>query len=203
MDIRFQEILENYLSKLDHTCNLVTITPSRIEALIQFLKSRKAPRSDGLQPKHLIHGTPKLFEHLAILFQALAAQQYILDALCEGIVTCVPKKNKDPKSCDSYRPITVCSVLGKLFEKVLYREISHKCDHRDQQFGFPEGLGIQNAHAAFLAIFECHKHSKRNLYVCAIDISKAFEKILHSQGILSLLRSGVDPFICACLWKWY
>ena len=27
--------------------------------------------------------------------------------------------------------------------------------------------------------------------------------ILHSQGILSLLTTGVDPFICACLWTWY
>ena len=116
------------------------------------------PGYDGLQPKHLIHGTPKLFEHLAVLFQAYVAQQYVPDALCEGIVTCVQKKNKDPKSCDSYRPITVCSVLGKLFENVLYREISYKCDHGDQQFGFREGFGVQNAHAAFLAIFERHKH---------------------------------------------
>ncbi|XP_065582142.1 uncharacterized protein LOC136041414 [Artemia franciscana] len=86
---------------------------------------------------------------------------------------------------------------------MLYGEISHKCDHGDQQFGFREGLGVQNAHAAFLAIFERYKHSKKNLYVFAIDMSKAFDKILHSQGIFPLLRSGVDPFICVCLWTWY
>ena len=89
LDIKFRKILENHLSKLDHTRNLVTVTPSRIEAMIQLLNSRKAPGSDGLQPKHLIHGTPKLFEHLTVLFQALVAQQYVLDALCECIVTCV------------------------------------------------------------------------------------------------------------------
>ena len=90
---------------------------------------------------------------LAILFQASVAQQYVTDAMCECSVTCVPEKNKDPKSCDSYRPITVCSVLGKLLEKILYREISHKCDHGNQQFGFRESLGVQNAHAAFFLRF--------------------------------------------------
>jgi len=24
--------------------------------------------------------------------------------------------NKDPQSCDSYRPITVCSIIAKLFD---------------------------------------------------------------------------------------
>ena len=32
---------------------------------------------------------------------------------------------------------------------------------------------------------------------------KPLIRFIHSQGILSLLRSGVDPFICACLWTWY
>ena len=44
---------------------------------------------------------------------------------------------------------------------------------------------------------------KKPLYVCAEDISKAFDLILHSQAILALLRSRVNPFICASLWQWY
>ena len=60
---------------------------------------------------------------------------------------CIFKKNKDPKSCDAYRLITVCSKFGKLLEKLIYNEISMKCDHDDNQFGFWEGLGVKNAHA--------------------------------------------------------
>ena len=63
-----------------------------------------------------------------------------MDALCECIVTCVPEKNKDQKSCDLCRPTTVCSVLGKLFEKILYGEIRHRYDHGNQQFGFRESV---------------------------------------------------------------
>jgi len=60
-----------------------------------------------------------------------------------------------------------------------------KIDHGDNKFGFREGLCVQYAHATLLAILERYKKAKSNLCVCAIDISKAFDSILHSQAILS------------------
>ena len=44
---------------------------------------------------------------------------------------------------------------------------------------------------------------RKPLYVGAIDISKEFYPILHSQAVLGLLRCSVNPFICASLWQWY
>jgi len=131
-----------------------------------------------------------LFEHLAILFQAFIAQQHPPDALCEGLVTRIFRKNKYLKSCYAYIPITVCSTIGKLLEELIYNENSTKCDHGDNQLGFSEGLGVQNDHATLLAIPEWHKKAKINLYLCAADISKAFDTILHSQAILSFFESG-------------
>ena len=72
----------------------------------------------------------------------------------------------------------------------------------NNSLGFVKEL-VSKCPRSFFAIFEHHQNSKNNLYVYAIDISKAFDKILHSQEILSLLRSGEDSFICACLWTWY
>ena len=47
------------------------------------------------------------------------------------------------------------------------------------------------------------KKARSNLHFCAIHISKAFDSVLHSQAILSIFRSGVNPFFCTCLWQWY
>ena len=44
---------------------------------------------------------------------------------------------------------------------------------------------------------------KKPLCVCAINISKAFDSILHSQAVLAHLRNRVNPFVCASLWQWY
>ena len=35
--------------------------------------------------------------------------------------------------------------------------------------------------------------------MCGVDISKVFDSMLHSHAILSLLRSGVNPFVGQCL----
>ena len=61
---------------------------------------------------------------------------------------------KQQQFCDAYRPITVCSTIGKLLERLISNEISPKCDHGDSQFGFWKGLGAQNTHETLLAIFE-------------------------------------------------
>ena len=84
---------------------------------------------------------------------------------------------------------------ARRLEQIICNEIITKCDHADNQFGFREGLGVQNAHATLLAILERHEKSKSNLYVYAIDISKAFDYILLFQAILSLFRSGVNAFV--------
>ena len=123
------------------------ITPAFILVHIRCLKPGKAPGSDGLQPENLMYGTVKLFEHLAILFQASITQQQVPDTVCEDLVMCIFKRNKDPKSCDAFRPITVSSTIGKLLDELIYNEMSTKCDQGDNHFGFHVGLGVQNYHA--------------------------------------------------------
>ena len=116
---------------------------------------------------------------------------------------CVPKKNKDPRSCDSYRPIIVYSVIAKLFEKSLLLKISNRYDHGDHQFCFRVDVGVGNAKAVFESTLERYERVKKPLFVCAIDISKVFDLILHSHAISAILRSRVNPFICASLWQCY
>ena len=61
----------------------------------------------------------------------------------------------------------------------------------------------KKTHITFLAILDRYMMLKKNLYACAIDISKAFDSIIHSHAIFSLLRSGINPFLCRLLWNWY
>ena len=74
---------------------------------------------------------------------------------------------------------------------------------RDQPLAFRSGVGVQNAHAIILEILEHHHEIKNQLFVCGVDISKAFDSMLHSHTFLSLLHSGVSPFIGQCLADWY
>ena len=87
--------------------------------------------------------------------------QFVPTALCEGIVTHISKKNKDPQSCDFSHSISVCSVITNLFENNLPLKISNRCDQGDHQLSFRLGLGVGNRHAVFVSILEGHKRIKK------------------------------------------
>ncbi|RNC42199.1 hypothetical protein TcCL_NonESM08174, partial [Trypanosoma cruzi] len=48
----------------------------------------------------------------------------------------IPKPEKDPCRPESYRPITLLSVLLKLTEGMIHRRLSALLPHRPRQFGF-------------------------------------------------------------------
>jgi hypothetical protein len=104
--------------------------------------------------------------------------------------------NKDSSVCGSLRSITVCSIIKKLLEKALSPLINVLCNFCDHQFGFRSGIGIQNAHAVFLGAIDRNHLAEESLYVCTLDISKAFDSVLHSYTILPLLGNGVNSLSC-------
>ena len=69
--------------------------------------------------EHLMYGISKLLEHLTLLFQIIVTHHYVPSLIGEGKVVCIRKKGKDLSQSSSYRPITLCSVISKLFEKIL------------------------------------------------------------------------------------
>jgi hypothetical protein len=63
------------------------------------------------------------------------------DNFFTGVITPILKMSKPSASCTSYRPITVSSVLSKIFELVSVDTIIHICKMPLFQFRFRLGLG--------------------------------------------------------------
>ena len=142
-----------------------------------------------------MYGTSKFLDHLTLLFQIMVTHHYVPSMMGEGKVVCIRKKGKDLSQCSSYTPITLCSVIDKLFEKNLLQYLT--------TVGFSKWCRVQNAHAIILEILEHHHKIKKQLFVCGVNISKEFDSMLHSHAFLSLLHSGMKPFIGHCLAGWY
>jgi len=55
-----------------------------------------------------------------------------------------------------------------------------------------------------LAVFLKDAHTKgQSLHICALDISKAFDTIVHSQAFLSIHQLGINISIISVLRFWY
>ena len=111
-----------------------------------------------------------------------------------GIITPVYKRHDKPlEDLNSYRRITVSSIVGKLFEKVLLKKIlpTLREKQNELQRGFTKDVAPTNA--AFLlteAIVEA-KDKYEPVYTCFVDASEAFDVVWHSSMSRRLFYTGV------------
>ena len=91
--------------------------------------------------------------------------------------------HKGPKSkCSNYHPITLLSVPGKVFARVILARIQPLLDRtrRPQQSGFTRGRSTINAILALRLLSEIHRESNRPLNVTYLNI-KAAGRISHVE----------------------
>ena len=84
---------------------------------IRKLKRRKAPGSDKLMAEHLIEGGDVVTTWLTGILNAVIDLESVPDSLKRGVVVPVYKgSGKDPLQVESYRGVTLSSVVTKVLE---------------------------------------------------------------------------------------
>jgi hypothetical protein len=83
------------------------------------IKLRSAPGHDGITPLMLRHLSCKPLSHLTHLFNHVLRLGYFPTNWKRAKVIPIPKPNKPGTNPNSYRPISLLSTLGKLFERIL------------------------------------------------------------------------------------
>ena len=119
--------------------NNITLNKNGIVKLIQNLNPHKAPGPDGLSPKLLKLAPEIISEYLLHLFRKCFELKTIPSAWKLANVTPVFKKGNrtDPSN---YRPISLTSVLCKLFEHIITSNLATHLENNqlfsEDQFGF-------------------------------------------------------------------
>ena len=145
----------------------------------------KAPGVDHVRAIDLKSVDPSL---LAGFFNLLLLCEFVPPHLSVARITFVPKVDL-PAKPDDFRPISVESLLLRVFHKILFLRWSPHFPHDKAQFGFLQRDGTFEATTVLHSLLRhSHTHS-RNLSFASIDISKAFDSISHD----SLLR-GAQAF---------
>ena len=128
-------------------------------------------------------------------------KQEIPDDLKLGIITPVPKKQKNLQNPDHYRRITVNSMIGKFveMETVKYLHADLLTTQSRHQFGFTEGVSCNMAAVLITEAIGEAKDCKSTLINTFMDASKAFDVVYHNGLMCTINSQGVTGRI----WHFY
>ena len=186
-------ILEDRYEASRHITLCPSVNKDNVSEMIGDLKNNKAPDMWGICSEHLKHEDPVLLEMLTTLINQVLRRRQIPPDLKRGVITPVYKGKGDKSIPDSYRRITVTSLVGKLIEKTLVRptkDILQPKLNRLQR-GFCGGSSSVNT--ALLVTEACAEaqDAKAPLYAAFLDASKAFDVVWHQGLFLKLMQLGI------------
>lgn len=160
------------------------------------LKSRKDTTCglDGISYKMLKFldqsGSQLLLDIINLLWHSnLIPREWKIDCLVP-----ILKPEKDPNVADSYRPITLSSCVGKIFEQLLKQRIEFFIEHNNilpkNQFGFRRGYSARESLSHLSMDVSEARHENKVLVAVFLDIVGAFNNVnLH---ILSSILTSLQ-----------
>ena len=155
------------------------ITKQEVLEAIKSGKAGRAPGFSGYTKEFYRHFAPDLIDFILKYIWYTEEQGILSTNQRMGIITLLPKGDKDKKSLKNWRPITLLSTLYKLISSVInnrFRRVLPKIIHQDQK-GFVDGRYMgEVTRTIYDAIDDAHTHRKKGLLI-AIDFEKAFDSV--------------------------
>lgn len=193
-----QQLLKNDFNrefdKYDcESSGIVDIDVEMVDRCFKKLKRGKAAGRDGLMPEHLLYAHPTAVTLLTHLFQLIIRFGVVpTDFGCGIIIPLVKNHDGDVTSSDNYRGITLSPVISKVFELVLMEVFGDKLTSSPLQFGFKPKSSCNHALFTLRMVVKHYCSSGNTLTLCALDISKAFDRV-NFYGLMNALMARHFP----------
>ena len=178
-----------------------------VENVINDMKRGKAPDLDGLSIEHLINCHPILPCILARFFNLIIRSGYVPTQF--GLSYTVPllKGSLNSRSknltCDDFRGISISPVLSKIFEHCILNRFRSFFHTSDQQFGFKKTVGCSHAIYIVRSVVDYYVSNGSTVNLCALDVSKAFDKMNHCGVFVKLMKRGLPVNLLSVLEDWF
>lgn len=195
-----QQVRDWCESAKESPANETSMTPESVAKAIDALKRGTAPGVDGVSPEHLLHGkSDVLLHHLATFFRAIVTACVVPDMFSTGVIVPIVKKpTLDPALPENYRPLTLCSVITKVFESMIMPQYKAA----PSQFGFLRGRSCDMACSLLNDCLEYARSHGMPLFVCTLDAAKCFDRLWH-DGIFFKLHDVLPERVWYFCYLWY
>lgn len=167
---------------------------------IRYTAPSTSPGPDRLAPEALKWASPAVSRELTTLFnQCLRSGQLPSDLLLSR--TKLLFKKGEAADIANYRPITLLNAIYKVLSRCILRRLERLLEDELStcQTGFRRSYGTSDNIHSLRQLIEKTKEFRMPLFLCFVDIQKAFDRVQHSALWASLLSIGFHPQLTGLL----
>ena len=182
-----------------------TFNTELVSKVMSDLKCGKAPDINGLTAEHLLRAHPILPLILNKFFQLILKCKLVPTGFGYSYIVPLPKSNASISkvlTCEDFRGIAISPVISKLFEYCFVEKFGEFLSTDNKQFGFKKGLGCNHAIYTVRRIVDRFIKGGNTVNLCAIDLSKAFDKVNHHALFIKLMKRNLPVALLDILENW-
>ena len=191
-----------YIHDVDNSCKLKPVSVEEVAKLLNSVNIFKSMGPDGIHPKLIksLANNDEFIRNVQFLFNSCLDECKVPEAWKQANVIPIHKKGSVTEA-KNYRPISLTSVMGKLFEKVVRDRILSEVGEKlcSNQHGFVANKScLSNLLEAtdyineILANDEC-------VDVFYLDFQKAFDTVPHDKLMIKLENLGLSKRLLAII----
>ena len=168
------------------------ISEEEVRRAVSRLKGGKAPGTCGIMPEMLKAGGEVAIEWLVKLFNVVWERGVAPRDWKTAIIVPIHKKGSRLE-CTNYRGISLLSVVGKVFARVLNDRVKGLTEGSvmDEQGGFRSGRGCIDQVFAVKQVIEKMIEKDRVMFMVFIDLEKAYDNVCREKLWRVLSEYGV------------
>ena len=179
-------------------------TTRDVQLIIGSMTRGKSPGHDGLSIEHLQHAGPHLPRLLSMLFNLCLSHSYLPEEMIKTIVIPIVKnKTADLSDRNNYRPISLATVVSKVFDSMLNSQLTKHIELHDNQFGFRSGLSTESAVLCVKHAVKYYTKRQTAVHACFLDLSKAFDLVSYDILWKKLQNTSLPVELINICKYWY
>ena len=183
----------------------VLFSAEEVSAAVAKLKNRKAAGPDGLMAEHLKEGGESVVIWLMNILNAVVELEVVPGVLKRGVVVPVYKSGgKDPLKLDSYRGVTLTSMVGKVLEFLFLERMRMVfLEENLNQTAYQKSVSCADAIFATQEVIARYVRGSSKVYMCLYDLQKTFDTVEYPVLLERLYKAGVNSKMWRILKDWY
>jgi hypothetical protein len=209
-ELRNQELKDKYNDRRSNYCGTPITDNQLVDVellckLIDTLSNGKAAGLDELSSEHLKFCHPIVICILSKLFNFFITSGHIPESFGASYTVPIPKCDGRTRalSVDDFRGISISPIITKLFEMAILNRFASYFISSDYQFGFKKHSSCKHAIYCVRNVIESFIANGSTVNVCALDLSKAFDRMNHYALFSKLMDRNYPNEILSILECWF